>query len=368
LNGWTIGPHPSSAGGNIPRAPGIRRCALFLWIAIVLASTSVPARAQSQPAPPTSKSQPSRAETGSISGTVIDQAGAFIANAKVVADAENSISTREAHTDGDGHFVFDGLEPGTIDLKITAPGFAQQQMSVVLHPAENYVIPQIMLPVATATIDVQVLPPDQIAELEVKAEEKQRLLGVVPNFYVTYEPHPVALSPRQKLQLAWKTTIDPVSFAITAGIAGIEQADNEFSGYGQGAQGYGKRFGAAYADFVAGTFIGSAFLPVVLKQDPRYFYKGTGSRTHRLLYAMANAFVCKGDNGRWQPNYSSILGGVAAGGISNLYYPAKNRNGAGLTFENAFIAVGAGAIGNVIQEFFLRKLTPHVPPPDPTLK
>src|SRR6202042_3601118 len=111
----------------------------------------------------------------------------------------------------------------------------------------------------------------------------------------------------------------------------IQQADNSFSGYGQGAQGYGKRYGAAYADFVTGTFLGSAVLPSVLKQDPRYFYKGTGSTRSRVLYAMANAVICKGDNGHWQADYSGILGALAAGGISNLYYPASSRSGAGLT-------------------------------------
>ena len=100
-----------------------------------------------------------------------------------------------------------------------------------------------------------------------------------------------------------------------------------------------KRYGAGYADIVTGTFIGSAILPSLLKQDPRYFYKGTGSTRSRILYAIANSVICKGDNGRWQANYSSILGSLAAGGISNLYYPAQDRNGAGLTFENALSAL-----------------------------
>ena len=108
-----------------------------------------------------------------------------------------------------------------------------------------------------------------------------------------------------------------------AALAGIEQAQNHFSGYGQGAEGYGKRFGAGYADTVAGTFIGGAILPSLLKQDPRYFYKGTGSKPSRFRMRIANALICKGDNGRWQTNYSNILGSLAAGGISNLYYPSK---------------------------------------------
>ena len=112
---------------------------------------------------------------------------------------------------------------------------------------------------------------------------------------------------------------------------------------------------------MSGTFVGAAILPSLLKQDPRYFYKGTGSKASRFLYAIANSVICKGDNGRWQTNYSNILGSIAAGGISNIYYPAKDRDGAGLTFANAAIGIGATAIGNLFQEFFIKKFTPNIP-------
>jgi hypothetical protein len=152
---------------------------------------------------------------------------------------------------------------------------------------------------------------------------------------------------------------------LTGAIAGLQLAHNDFSGYGQGTQGYAKRYGAAYADSATGTLIGSAILPSLLKQDPRYFYKGSGSKRSRVLYALANSVICKGDNGHWQANYSSILGTLAASGISNLYYPANDR-GAGLTFENTLIAIGATAATNILQEFVIRKLTPNVPNPDPS--
>src|SRR4029077_15982729 len=180
-------------------------------------------------------------------------------------------------------------------------------------------------------------------------QEKQRALGFIPNFYVSYVPNAAPLAPKQKFELAWKEMVDPVTFGLTGAIAGIQQAQNDFSGYGQGAQGYAKRYGAAYADTVTSTLIGSALLPSLLKQDPRYFYKGTGSKRSRFLYAVANSVICKGDNGKWQPNYSSILGSLAAGGISNSYYPAKDR-GAGLTFENAALGIGATAAANLLQE------------------
>jgi len=101
------------------------------------------------------------------------------------------------------------------------------------------------LAVATAVTDVEVgLSQTEVAEEEIKIEEKQRVLGVIPNFYVSYDPNAVPLTSKQKFKLAWKTIVDPVTFVLVGGIAGVEQAQNDFSGYGQGAQGYGKRFGA----------------------------------------------------------------------------------------------------------------------------
>ena len=224
-----------------------------------------------------------------------------------------------------------------------------------------------MLGVASNLSEVEVtLTQTELAEKEIKLEEKQRVLGIVPNFYVSYLPDAVPLTRKQKFELAWKTVIDPVTFLMVGGEAGIEQWQNHFAGYGQGAQGYGKRFGAGYADTFSGTFVGGAILPSLLKQDPRYFYKGTGSKRSRFLYAIANAFICKGDNRRWQPNYSNILGSLAAGGISNIYYPAQDRDGLGLTVENAAIGIAATAFSNVLQEFIIRRLSSNVPKGEPT--
>lgn len=269
---------------------------------------------------------------------------------------------QDEFSDENGRFTFTGVAPGSFQLTITSPGFTSQGTSGTLHAGESYAVPPVTLTLATAVTEIQVaLSREEIAEAEIKDQEKQRILGFVPNFYVSYVSDAAPLTAKQKFELAWKTTIDPVNFAITGVIAGIEQSQDVFNGYGQGAQGYAKRFGSAYADGVTSTFIGGAILPTLFKQDPRYFYKGTGSRRSRALYAIANAVICKGDNGRWQPAYSSILGSLAAGGISNLYYPAQDRNGAALTFENAVIGLGANAVTNLLQEFVIRKLTPKVP-------
>jgi hypothetical protein len=337
-----------------------------MWSGISVAAQSqapmpdapqVPGAPQIEPVPP---------DSGKIRGTVVDPDGAVIANVKVTLAQQGVPGTREALSDSDGHFAFAGVTPGPFQLSLTAPGFAAQQTSGVLHAGEDDAVAQIALVVASAKVDVDVTEsPAQVAEDEVKVEEQQRVLGVIPNFYVSYSPFVVPLTTKLKFQLAWKSLINPFTFGITAGIAGIEQANNSFSGYGQGAQGYAKRYGAAYGDLVSGTLIGGAILPSLFKQDPRFFYKGDGSRKSRLLYAIATSVICKGDNGHWQANYSGILGGVAAGGISNLYYPSENRNGAALAFENAAIGIGATAAGNILQEFVVRRFTPHLPDPDP---
>jgi Carboxypeptidase regulatory-like domain len=305
---------------------------------------------------------PGQRLSGSISGTVVDQSGAVVAGAQVTLTGEDQSLNQRALSGDDGQFSFANIAPGPFQLAIMSEGFATQTFSGILRSAEIYIVPQIALAVAAAVTEVKVrLSRTEVAEEQIKVEEKQRVLGVIPNVYVSYVPNAVSLTSKQKFELAWKTIVDPVTFVLLGGIAGVEQARNDLSGYGQGAQGYAKRYGANYADLVTGTFIGSAILPSLLKQDPRYFYKGSGSKRSRILYAIANSVICKGDNGRWQANYSNILGNLAAGGISNFYYPANDRNGAGLTFENAAIGIGASAVANLFQEFLIRKLTPKVP-------
>jgi len=270
-----------------------------------------------------------------------------------------------AQSADDGQFSLADVAPGSFHLTISAEGFAAQTFDGDLRSGESYVVPRIVLAIATAVTQIRVVPSQfEVAEEQIKEQERQRPLGFIPNFYVSYVPNAAPLTSKQKFALAGKVIVDPVTFGLTAAVAGLQQADNELGGYGQGVQGYAKRYGAAYADTVTGTLIGSAILPSLLKQDPRYFYKGTGSKRSRVLYALATSVICKGDDGRWQANYSAILGSLAAGGISNLYYPAHDR-GAGLTFENTLIGIGSAAAANILQEFVIRRLTPNLPNHDP---
>lgn len=352
---------------------------LGLTLAILLSNPSAFAQSQQSPATPAADSGqplataaasatvplPGQQLTGSIGGIIVDTTGAAVAGSHVKLTRDDLSKNQEVLSGDDGQFSFANIAPGPFQIEVSSEGFTTQTFSATLTSGEIFVVPQIKLAVAPNVTVVQVkLTKTEAAEVQIKEEEKQRVLGFMPNFYVSYDPNPIPLDAKQKFELAWKTTVNPVSFGMIGAIAGIQQAENSYGGYGQGAQGYGKRYGAAYADFVAGTYIGGAILPSLLKQDPRYFYKGTGSKQSRVFYALANAVICKGDNGHWQANYSNIFGSLAAGGISNAYYPASDR-GAALTFENALIGIGATGAANVLQEFIVRKLTPHLPNHDP---
>ena len=300
--------------------------------------------------------------TTSIHGVVVNKDGAVYEGAHVTLTQPDAAAARTATTDSNGRFDFSDLAPGTFTLTVSSIGFATQVVTGTVRAGESFEAKSIVLSMSGTTSQVEVTAtPEEIATEELREEETQRVLGIIPNFYVTYVPDAPSLTTRQKFGLAWKSSIDPVTLLTVGAFAGQEQAENTFSGYGQGAQGYGKRYGAAFGDEFIASMIGGAILPSWWKQDPRYFYKGTGTTRSRALYAIAMAVMCKGDNGRWQVNYSAILGGFAAGGISNLYYPASSRDGVGLTFANVAVGTATSAAENLFQEFVVRKLTPHLP-------
>ena len=313
-------------------------------------------------APGTSAALPDQQSSGSISGVVVDQSEGTIAGAQVRLTREDQSPSEEVLSDADGRFSLANVAPGVFQLTITSEGFSTQVFSGTVGPGQDYIVPQVVLAVATQVTQVTVgLTKVELAEAQIKDQEKQRVLGIIPNFYVSYVPDAVALTSKQKFELAWKSSLDPFTFIGVGAVAGAAQAGDEFSGYGQGAQGYAKRYGATYGDVVIGTFLGSAILPSLLKQDPRYFYKGTGSTRSRILYALASPVICKGDSGVWQPNYSYILGNLAAGGIANFYYPSSDRNGAGQVLGAALVRISESAVSAIFQEFIVRKLTRNPP-------
>ena len=316
-------------------------------------SGSTKAPSSSRPSPATAQN----ASLGDISGTVTDQDGAVAEGAQVELMRDNDTGKQQVLSGANGEYSFTNVTPGPFRLTVTAPGFDTKIYSGDAKAGQTVVVPTIVLTITTVTAEVNVeLTPVQVAEEQLHEEVHQRVFGIIPNFYVTYEPDPAPLIARQKFKLAFRSVTDPITVAGAAFLAGIYQAADEFPGYGQGAQGYGKRFGAAYADVVVGTFVGSAAVPSLLHQDPRYFYQGTGSTGSRLKHALANAIICRGDNKKWQPNYSNFIGAFASGGVSYLYYPAADRS-LSLVVQNSLVRIAESSVAGLVQEFVVRRWT-----------
>src|SRR5262249_45731193 len=224
------------------------------------------------------------------------------------------------------------------------------------------ILPAIILPVSpvTTTVIVRAGKNEEQSKAQVHIAEQQRIVGIIPNFYSSYDWNAPPMLAKHKFQLSIRSIIDPVSFLTVAALAGAEQHQNTFPAYGSGIEGYGKRYGAAFANHVSSTLLGRAVYPSIFHQDPRYFYKGKGSIRSRVVYAISAAVIARGDDGRWQPNYSRVLGHFSAAAISNLYYPPSDR-GASLVVFNGLAGIGENAVSNLVREFVLTRFTSHVP-------
>ncbi len=295
---------------------------------------------------------------GKLIGTVTDVNGDPVANATVTLEAPESDDRRTLVTPENGFFEFDDLKPATpYQVNITAKDFADwTSPAITLGPGQFKIVTGIQLRIATehTTVDVH-YDPVEVATEQFKSEEQQRVFGIIPNFYVSYESDPAPLTAKRKFELALKVSIDPVTAAGVALVSASKQAGNT-PNYGQGWGAYGERVGAVAADGFSDIMIGGAILPSLLHQDPRYFYQGTGTTGSRIRHAMFSAFVAKGDNGRWQPNYSSLGGDLASSALSNFYYPQSNR-GVGLVFGNFAIGTAERIGASLAQEFLLGKFT-----------
>ncbi len=296
-------------------------------------------------------------KSSSVAGVVTDQRGDPVPAATVSLIEPAGENPKSVLTDENGSFVIPA-DTAIFDLQVSAPEFATKTVHGELSGNQQLDLGKLALAIESATVEVRVsLTKEELAEEQMKAEEKQRILGVIPNFFVTYDHDPLPLNARQKYELAFKTIIDPETISMDVVSSGVQQGTGGMKGYGAGSQGYAKRFAASYGTGSIDTMLGSAVLPSLFKQDPRYFYKGSGTIKQRALYAISMSVICKGDNGHWQYNYSGLLGGLAAGGISNLYYPSPNRSTIGVTFENTAIGIGSSAVSNLLQEFLIRRFT-----------
>jgi hypothetical protein len=209
-------------------------------------------------------------------------------------------------------------------------------------------------------------------ELKIERQEQsQRVLGVVPQFGVTNRADAPPLSSHEKFHLFAKAAFDPATIGIVGVQAALSQAENEFPAYGQGAQGYAKRFGSSLADAVSSGFWSNYAYPSLFKHDPRYFRLGEGGVGRRLVYSLKQEVVCHTDKGGRSFNFSNVLGAFTSGAISNLYYPGntlirtipatatspaipiyENDRRVGLTMSRTAIAFGYGTIGGLFDEFW----------------
>jgi hypothetical protein len=294
-----------------------------------------------------------------ISGTVTDANGDTIAGASVALESANPGDRQTAVAGDNGAFEFDNLKPG-IEYHVTVSAQDMQPWKsppIVLVAGQYFLLTDIKLKLPGSEVSVTVFATqEQIATEQVIVAEKQRIFGFIPNFYVTYDPHPVPLTTKLKYRLALKASTDPVTFFGIGFMAAVYQA-GDVPDYQQGWDGYAQRVGAGVADTATDIFFGGAILPSLLHQDPRYFYQGSGTKKSRFLHAISYPYICKGDNGKTQPNYSSLGGDLISGAISNIYYPETNR-GVGLVFEGFFVTTAVRTVNSIIQEFVLRKLTP----------
>jgi hypothetical protein len=219
-----------------------------------------------------------------------------------------------------------------------AAGFSASAQAVAVAPADS----------ASAEA-VPVLPAPVIVPLN-----QERILKVIPD-YQTVEDSSRAVAPltsREKWNLAWKETVDPFNIASAAMTAAFSQHDNQTPKYGEGWPNYGRRFGAAVADFGTQNFFSAGLFANILHQDPRYFRKGPSAHiAPRVLYSITRTLVCHNDAGRSVFNTSNLFGmslGIAA---SNLYYPSASRTGtvmAGRVETSMF----GGVMGNLMSEFW----------------
>ena len=324
---------------------------LRIWLLTLAAiAIAAPLAAQDVNAP--------KPDTGHITGTVTDVNDDPVPSATVVLEGPAPADPRTVVSNDNGFFEFNDLTPGIpYHVTVSAPGFGNwTSPDVILKPDETLILTGSKLQIAQALTTISVAyTAEEVATEQVKVEEQQRVLGIIPNFYVVYDHNAEPLTTKLKFKLALRTSADPATMVGVGVLAAIHQAA-DIPNYGQGWGAYGKRYGASAADGISAIMIGGAILPSLLHQDPRYFYQGTGTTKSRTLHALSSAFVCRGDNGRLQPNYSTIGGDLASAALSNAYYPASDR-GARQTFETVIINTAERMFTALAQEFIVGRFT-----------
>jgi hypothetical protein len=300
---------------------------------------------------------------GSINGTVVDVNGGIVPGATVVLRCQSPCNGESTTANATGDFQLSGLSIGIpYVVGVSVSGFKDWTSGPTILTSDRSAVSLInlQLQMSQAAASVTVFASrEELATEQVHLEEQQRVLGIIPNFYVVYDSkNAVPLTTKLKFLLAIRESTDSITIAGVGLLAGVQQAGGT-PNYVEGAKGYGQRFGADTATGFSDILVGGAVLPSLLHQDPRYFYQGTGTTSSRLKHALFSAFICRGDDGRSQINFSSLGGELASSALAETYYPSPNR-GPRLVFGGFAIGTGELALSAVIQEFLLRRLTPSV--------
>jgi hypothetical protein len=351
----------STVLGKLTSISSATRCLFASYV--VFCASFAPAQ---QPDATQLPNAPSALATASIFGTITDTDKAAIPGADISLERSHTkVILSETKTDGNGDFRFPSVAPGNYVVRIKAHNFSSWRIEDIdLAPDQTLTLEPIELGVESLDATVDAITVEDLAEQQITAEEHQRILGILPNFFVSYVPNAQPLTRKQKFKLALVISRDPLTFMTTGITAGIEQAQGDFAGYGPGFGGYAQRYAASYGDRIDATFFSAAIYPSIFKQDPRYYYRGHGHIITRALYAISTVVICKGDNGKWQPNYSNVFGNLTAAGISALYYPPSSRHSVQVTVSNTLLGMAEGSIGTLFQEFLLKHVT-HGSPKQP---
>lgn len=293
----------------------------------------------------------------SIQGAVRGSDGGVVPGATVELMTEGHVEVRSVRSDDAGAFTLGRVACGQSVLIVTMEGFTPASIGEGLPESGGNAQVTVVLKVGAADQVTVTATEREVAAAQIRLQEQQRLAGVLPNFFVSYQWRAAPLSSRQKFRLALRTVIDPGTFGINALSSGVQYSTGQYPEYGDGFAGFAALYGSNYGLTVSGSLLGGAVFPSLFHQDPRYFYKGTGSVRSRAWYAVSRSVITRGDNQKQQVNWSGILGNFAAGGASNLFVPPVDRNGAGVTLTNGLLGLGSDCFNNLMEEFVLRRFT-----------
>jgi hypothetical protein len=194
---------------------------------------------------------------------------------------------------------------------------------------------------------------DRKSKQQKSGTSNDRLFWTLPNFSSIQGADQIPpLTAGQKFKLVARSTLDPVEFGFIGIVTLTNQAENTDPAYGQGAEGYGKRYATNFADTVVENFMVGAVFPSVLHQDPRYYQLGKGSFLHRFGYAISRIFVTRSDSGNKQFNFSEILGSASAAGISTYSYHLRADKNVPNVADVWATQVTLDSISAVLKEFW----------------